>query len=63
MWGLAQVRILNEAKWQDARARQEENLAHALAQVQAIRERRPRSGAMPTGGRSGSWSRHQTADE
>ncbi len=33
------------------------------AQVRAIRERRTRPGPMPTGGRSGSWSKHQSADE
>ena len=55
------------AAWQANRqhtlARLEENLTHALAQVQAIRERRTRPGPMPTEGRSGSWSRHQSADE
>ncbi len=55
------------AAWQASRernlARLEENLAHALAQVQAIRERRTSPGVMPTEGRSGSWSRHQSADE
>ncbi len=56
-----------KAAWQANRehtlARLEENLTHALAQFQAIRERRTRPGAMPTEGRSGSWSRHQSADE
>ncbi len=55
------------AAWQanrkDALARIEENLEHALAQVQAVRERRTRPGPMPTGGRSGSWAKHQSADE
>ncbi len=55
-----------KAAWQRKRehtlAQLEENLSHALAQVQAIRERRTRPGAMPTEGRSGSWSTHQTAD-
>lgn len=63
MWGLEQVWILDEAKRKDARARLAENLAHALAEVQAIRERRTRPGAMPTEGRSGSWSKRQSADE
>ncbi len=53
--------------WQRKRehtlVRLEENLMHALAQVQAIRERRTRPGPMPTEGRSGSWSKHQTAGE
>jgi hypothetical protein len=57
-----------KAAWQAKRAhtlaRLQENLSHALAQVQAIRERRTRPGGpMPTGGRSGSWSRPQSADE
>jgi len=54
VWGLEQVRILDAAKRKDARARPEENLTHALAQVQAIRERRAGPGAMPTEGRGGS---------
>ncbi len=57
----------HKAAWQrkrmDELARLEENLSHALAQVQAIRERRTKPGSMPTGGRNGSWSRHQSADE
>ena len=53
MGGLEQVWILDEAKRKDARARLEENLTHALARVQAIRERGPRPGAMPTEGRGG----------
>ncbi len=56
-----------KAAWQrkreDTLARLEENLTLALSQIQAIRERRTRPGAMPTGGRSGSWSKHQSADE
>ncbi len=52
-----------QAKREYALARLEENLSHALAQVQAIRERRTRPGAMPTEARSGSWSKHQTAGE
>jgi hypothetical protein len=55
------------AAWQAKRAhtlaRLEENLTYALAQVQAIRERRTRPGAIPTEGRGGSWSKHQSADE
>ena len=46
------------AAWQANRehtlVRLEENLMHALAQVQAIRERSTRPGPMPTEGRSGS---------
>ncbi len=46
-----------KTEWQRKRehtlARLEENLTHALAQVQAIRDRRTRPGAMPTEGRSG----------
>ncbi len=56
-----------KAAWQANRehtlARLEENLTHALAQLQAIRERRTGPGSMPTGGRNGSWSRHRSADE
>jgi hypothetical protein len=56
-----------KAAWQTNRehtlARLEENLSHALVQVQSIREGRTRPGAMSTGGRSGSWSKHQSADE
>jgi hypothetical protein len=56
-----------KAAWQANReytlARLKENLTHALAQVQAIRERRTRPCAMPTGERSGSWSKHQSAGE
>ena len=55
------------AAWQANRkhalARLEENLTHALAQVQAMRERSTRWGPMPTEGRSGSWSSDQSADE
>ena len=47
-----------KAAWQRKReytlARLEENLAHALAQVQTIREGRTRPGPRPTEGRSGS---------
>jgi hypothetical protein len=43
-----------QRKREDALARLEENLTHALAQVQAIRERSTRPGPMPTEGRSGS---------
>jgi predicted nucleic acid-binding Zn ribbon protein len=50
-----------QAKRAHTLARLEENLTHALAQ--AIRERTPRPGPVPAEGRSGSWSRHQTADE
>ncbi len=53
------------AAWQANRehtlARQEENLSHALAQLQAIRERRTRP--MPTGRGRGLWSKHESADE
>jgi hypothetical protein len=45
-----------KAAWQANRehalARLEKNLEHGLAQVQAIRERRTRSGSMGTEGRS-----------
>ena len=55
------------AAWQANRehtlARLEESLTHALAQVQAIRERRSKPGPVPTEGRSVSWSRNQSADE
>ena len=43
-----------QANWEHTLARLEENLAHGLAQVQAIRERRPRPGPRPTERRSGS---------
>ena len=42
------------AHLQHALAWIEENLAHALAQVQAIRQRRARPGLMTTEGRGGS---------
>ena len=47
-----------QANREHALARLEESLTHAPAQVQTIREGRPRPGPMPTGERKGSWSRH-----
>jgi hypothetical protein len=52
-----------QANRQHALARLEENLTHALARVQAIRDQSTRPGSMPKEGRRESWSRNQSADE
>jgi hypothetical protein len=63
VWRWEQTRILDEANRKRTLAGLEENLTHALAQVQAIRQRRTTPGTKPKKGRGGSWSKHQTAGE
>jgi hypothetical protein len=58
VWRWEQTRILDEANRERTLAGLEEN-----SQVQTLRQRRTTPGTKPKKGRSGSWSKYQTAGE